>query len=326
MASATTVPGTAISPSEKITNDYLSKLHDDEKFIIWLYQPHVHLSIDNILHISQRYNISENLIFRKILIYLVQSNLSNDAIIDNIITNKYLNKYYIPKISELIDDCRTVECIKLSPSIINNVLKHVSKYNNKFIKMSQTHHLSHVGYPDVHVDNGRPHIGWCVCNYSNCKAAFNNADELRKHLEQFQKHIWGLHMFHERVAQLNLLTPEKIKEYNMTKCPSLVCDQKDNTFTPDELCHHFKILGIMPFWLPGMSIDYSTNQKTTKTLSDDAFIKTHKNDECLICLENVPDIMFIPCYHNIICFNCQQTSKIDKCPMCRMKIDIALPY
>ena len=106
----------------------------------------------------------------------------------------------------------------------------------------------------------------------------------------------------------------------MKKCPSLICDKSKKKFTPEELCEHFKILGIPPFWKPGTVIKKESSNK----LEDLTEKKVYTTDECLICMAAKPMIVFIPCHHHIVCMNCYKD--LYKCPICRTNIKQKIPY
>ena len=43
--------------------------------------------------------------------------------------------------------------------------------------------------------------------------------------------------------------------------------------------------------------------------------KTFKTEECVICIENGPNILFCNCGHLCICNNCLEFKKLSKCPV-----------
>ena len=45
------------------------------------------------------------------------------------------------------------------------------------------------------------------------------------------------------------------------------------------------------------------------------------SDECSICLTAKPNIILIPCLHQCVCFQCEETGKLYRCPTCREKIN-----
>ena len=44
-------------------------------------------------------------------------------------------------------------------------------------------------------------------------------------------------------------------------------------------------------------------------------------DKCVVCIENKPSILILPCKHICHCITCDEEGLINKCPMCREKID-----
>ena len=44
-------------------------------------------------------------------------------------------------------------------------------------------------------------------------------------------------------------------------------------------------------------------------------------DRCVICMENKPQILILPCLHICHCITCDEEGLMNKCPMCREKID-----
>ena len=42
--------------------------------------------------------------------------------------------------------------------------------------------------------------------------------------------------------------------------------------------------------------------------------------ECLICMDNEPDVAFAPCGHILVCSKCLKKYHIELCPICRVKI------
>ena len=47
------------------------------------------------------------------------------------------------------------------------------------------------------------------------------------------------------------------------------------------------------------------------------FIKSYKDDICVICVESKPNILFCNCGHNCICEPCFNKLENNKCPKCR---------
>ena len=51
--------------------------------------------------------------------------------------------------------------------------------------------------------------------------------------------------------------------------------------------------------------------------------KFFKEDECVICLTNPPNILFCNCGHVALCVECSKTGEsLEKCPICKLKTQI----
>ena len=48
--------------------------------------------------------------------------------------------------------------------------------------------------------------------------------------------------------------------------------------------------------------------------------KILKMDDCVICLNNKPEIMFYDCLHCCVCSDCEKVKPLMKCPYCRKEI------
>ena len=49
-------------------------------------------------------------------------------------------------------------------------------------------------------------------------------------------------------------------------------------------------------------------------------LKAITEEECIICLENKPNILYTECLHIVVCVSCDGKGEFSKCPMCRTKI------
>ena len=47
-------------------------------------------------------------------------------------------------------------------------------------------------------------------------------------------------------------------------------------------------------------------------------------DECVICLSNKPDILFINCLHHCVCLECETINPFESCPYCKNKISMKI--
>ena len=48
--------------------------------------------------------------------------------------------------------------------------------------------------------------------------------------------------------------------------------------------------------------------------------KSFKYDECIICLTNLPNVLFCNCGHIAICEECGKMKSLETCPVCKTKI------
>ena len=48
--------------------------------------------------------------------------------------------------------------------------------------------------------------------------------------------------------------------------------------------------------------------------------KSIKSTECVICLQNRPNVLYIKCRHIVACHSCDLSGKLLECPICRTKI------
>ena len=48
--------------------------------------------------------------------------------------------------------------------------------------------------------------------------------------------------------------------------------------------------------------------------------KTFKENQCVICLDRKPNVLFVKCRHTCMCEECEKTHPSTKCPCCRTEI------
>ena len=46
------------------------------------------------------------------------------------------------------------------------------------------------------------------------------------------------------------------------------------------------------------------------------------SDQCVVCLSEKPELLFINCLHRCVCLKCEETSPLRRCPSCRTDISI----
>lgn len=199
----------------------------------------------------------------------------------------------------------------------------------KSVMEKQLEFSKHVGYPAVHTLRGRPLLRDKKCYYPLCGKVFDSGYHLKQHLvECSENFIDELHMEHANLQ----LTPALIMEQKLTKCPSKICDQKSRQFEPEELCDHFKLLGMTHFWsknclLPKKShIEIKRPDIELETMFDKSELKEMYDslELCTCCCSNPVRLKNIPCGHVCFCQNCYDKWKEMKiecpCPLCRQKV------
>ena len=56
--------------------------------------------------------------------------------------------------------------------------------------------------------------------------------------------------------------------------------------------------------------------KNTKVFTDSEITRTY---ECKLCMEQLIEVVFLPCGHTLSCRNCAKSCKV--CPVCNLQID-----
>lgn len=164
-----------------------------------------------------------------------------------------------------------------------------------------------------------PCINYLECYHESCHCKFTFAEDLIKHLQNHKCYTRNFHQSHEDVVCHQSLTPEKILQKEISRCPAYICDKGKTVFTPQELCNHFAILGISPFWKKGM--DFKTIANDLNTNLDK---KIYVEPDCIFCYTEKPDTIFLTCNHTVFCIDCYK--KTTKCPICRTVITRVLPF
>ena len=49
-------------------------------------------------------------------------------------------------------------------------------------------------------------------------------------------------------------------------------------------------------------------------------LKAYKEDKCVVCFNNKPEILFYDCVHYCVCHECEERKSFKKCPLCRTLI------
>lgn len=300
------------------------KFTDQKQLLFaWLYDPFtipagsIDTTLTIMMQLVKQYGIDKTVLISKIIKYLHLKQYSKQQIIDLLYENHLLSSNHLEKISQLIDT------VDPNPKPFNNiVVGKICSMANNYKYNPETDNTAkniHVNQPLPHPQLGRPRLEYLTCLYEDCNLTFPSADQLISHLSKHNAYTYGYHKWHEDSVLHTNLTPEKVIEKKITKCPSMTC--RDSKFeTPADLCKHLQFLGICPFWVPGLKLTYK------KDVLENVVIGTlYIGDECIICGEDdiKPAVVFQPCNHASLCMECYQS--MNKCPICRSPITNVVP-
>ena len=142
----------------------------------------------------------------------------------------------------------------------------------------------------------------------------------------------GFNWFYRFKEELKVNQPlngDKIKRYIENECRN-----KNNTFLfndkPIQFEFIFKINRLYDYLMVLLN-EWAANRYSTQRnvmirrlffFDNDKKIiyaeKTFKEDECVICLTNPPNILFCNCGHICVCEECNKTREsLEKCPICK---------
>ena len=92
-----------------------------------------------------------------------------------------------------------------------------------------------------------------------------------------------------------------------------------------DLSHHLKqpyeILVMTSFFNINSSVPYFLEPgNDEESVPPKPLEKTFKFDQCVICLDRKPDVLFINCNHMCVCNECEKKHPFLKCPYCRTEV------
>lgn len=283
----------------------------------WIYKPvdipvpignsdnTVDYTLQKVIIDAKSQEIPYHIVFLKIVEYLIIKGFLKDKVIEKLYQLHILKVDQLDKAINIIDVFQNYQQKKdLSRSELDKIVR------IKYIQYHST--LSHTWYPLPDPIKGRPSLEWKYCAHDGCDKTFTSCTGLVNHLKHYDCYAPGYHVQHEQAVWSAQLTPEKVLKQKMTKCPSIVC-RLFMFKSPEELCDHLMFMGIAPFWKPGMII-----KPPEQTVLQTQIQSIYFEEECIICTDNQPSVLFLPCNHCIMCFNCcDGISKVNKCPKCR---------
>ena len=103
--------------------------------------------------------------------------------------------------------------------------------------------------------------------------------------------------------------------YNVEEEEKYIIEEKKYYLPPETIERNFFI-----FMVPTVYI-FREGQPDPDEVEEEYHIKKSiKSTECVICLQNRPNVLYIKCRHIVACDSCDLSSKLLECPICRTKI------
>lgn len=304
---------------------FISGGSDDHlKFKRWLAAP-IGLTMPEIMRLKGVFNIPDWIIIYK---YIQGCKLTGVSPAD-IITQ--LRLAYILKPADICIIGDMYDHMSADAEQID-ILKERSACGNVILNLPEKH-KQHADYPLPDPVLGRPHLNFLECKYDGCGQKFANTTDLMFHLCKNNAFVPFMHKAHEDIVAASGLSPETVRAQNITKCPSLICTAK-HIRTCEDLCEHFKKLGIPPFWSPTASTPTNdTTVNTTNDTNDNADIKPcaiidaglkpgwYKATKtmCMRCKKDPVNTISLTCAHCTMCKACCLYGT-RTCPQCKVYI------
>ncbi len=291
-----------------------------KELILWyMNADKIKLTEKEIYEYSQLYNIPFQIFLKKLLERLISTEIERESAIEILLTNLnlQLNEEAQNYVLELYDTLKPSKIVHRS-----NIIKKGTWEIFKKIDIFVSEQKLHKSQPLPDPEKGRPFLDWKKCCHENCGEVFSTADALISHLKKFNVYTPKYHKFHEDIVKDMNLTVELILSKGIKKCPSYLCNFKSNN--ESDLILHFAKLGIKPFWKEGMSFNSNTGYNF------DSDKKIFDCEECVICYESIPNIIFDKCMHVCYCIECYEkhikNTNVLRCPVCRESFDKIYPY
>ena len=103
--------------------------------------------------------------------------------------------------------------------------------------------------------------------------------------------------------------------YNVEEEEKYIIEEKKYYLSPETIKRKFYI-----FMVPTVHI-FREGQTGPDEVEEEYHIKKSiKSTECVICLQNRPNVLYIKCRHIVACDSCDLSGKLLECPICRTKI------
>ena len=105
--------------------------------------------------------------------------------------------------------------------------------------------------------------------------------------------------------------------YNVEEEEKYIIEEKKYYLLPETIERKFFI-----FMVPTVYIfrEGEPDPDEVETVEEYHIKKSIKSAECVICLQNRPNVLYIKCRHIVACDSCDLSGKLLECPICRTKI------
>ena len=102
--------------------------------------------------------------------------------------------------------------------------------------------------------------------------------------------------------------------YNIEEEEKYIIEEKKYYLPPETIKRNFFI-----YMVP--TVYFQNRQTGPDEVEEEYHIKKSiKSTECVICLQNRPNVLYIKCRHIVACDSCDLSGKLLECPICRTKI------
>ena len=103
--------------------------------------------------------------------------------------------------------------------------------------------------------------------------------------------------------------------YNIEEEEKTQIEEKKYYLLPETIERKFFI-----FMIPTVYILREGQPDELEEVEEYHIYKSIKSLECVICLQNRPNVLYIKCRHIVACDSCDLSGKLLECPICRTKI------
>ena len=104
--------------------------------------------------------------------------------------------------------------------------------------------------------------------------------------------------------------------YNVEEEEKYIIEEKKYYLPPETIERNFFI-----FMVPSVYIFREGQPDPDEVEEEEYHIKKSiKSTECVICLQNRQNVLYIKCRHIVACDSCDLSGKLLECPICRTKI------